>query len=268
VTQRYNSTVFDVLRDCGVQFVNLGDCPWAELTSDFIRQFIFFEFLMSNRFVINRVISADLFDTVFQKDPFITKFQADRVYYSSEANLIAGHRNNVFWLGPFISQAKVLFPGVVVSEEKINKRAIICAGLVAGGSGPMIQHLRLMLRMGDTKQLKAFGTDQGFLNFALGVGLVNFKYQLDPPNETFLATYGAHLNFEPLALGDKFGSMGKFGRIYNVLHQGDRSPQILNAILAVCPNFEPPFPDYVRAGYLHVRRRRGHPTWVFEESVP
>jgi hypothetical protein len=206
--QRYNSSVFEVLSDCGVQFLNLDSGLWEKQKADFIRHFVFFEFLMSNRFVVNRVVAADLFDTVFQKDPFTTQFQADPVYYSSEASLIAGDKNNLLWIRPFISQANVLFPGVAVSEEKIGKRVIVCAGLIAGGTGPMIRNFRMMLRCG-TPDVVPFGIDQGFLNFALGVGLADFKYQVDPPNETFLATFGVHLNFEPLALGDKFGSMGR-----------------------------------------------------------
>jgi hypothetical protein len=271
VRQRYDSSVFEILNDCGVQVIDLGDCPYRDLTNDFLRQIVYFEFLVANRFMINRVISSDLFDTVFQKDPFTDKFATDRVYYSSEAIGFSNNVHNLRWVNQFIAKSSIIFPGLKFTKEQtaaIEKRVIVCCGLVAGGLEPMIRHCRLMLRMGDLERLISFGADQGFLNFVLAAGLTDFKYQIDPPNETFLSSYGVHLSFDPNAFGSTFGAMGRFGRVYNIVQGGDRSPLVLNAIVKACPQLNASFQDSVRAGYLRIRRRSGNPAWIFSETVP
>jgi hypothetical protein len=246
--ERYSSR-FAELRTCGVQFINLGPNPTDSLPRDLLRQVCYHRFLAVNRFAIDRVLVIDLFDTVFQSDPFTSSFLRDRVYYSTETALIRTDLQNRRWVRTYASNSASIFPGAAVPDiDVIFENPILNGGVMAGGLGPFIRHLEMMERMADRKSLMPFGTDQGFLNFFVYGGFADFPFQVDPENATFLGTIGLSKGRRPSS-GSKLGEFCGSGKVYSVLHQIDRFSDLYEAILEACPNTDPPFPDYISCRY-------------------
>jgi hypothetical protein len=73
-----------------------------------------------------------------------------------------------------------------------------------------------------------------------------YPFEAPPLATAFLGTIGIYAARNHECLGTDFGSLGLFGNIPNVIHQMDRSRPIMRGLLRVCPNLDPPIPDYLR----------------------
>jgi hypothetical protein len=230
---------FTVLSGCGVQLVDLGTDPIVNLTKDFLRQIVYYQFVTTNSHEIDRVLVADLFDTFFQKDPFIESFQRDRIYYSDEGYPVSHDHWNRLWTTEVMENSQLIFGIEAVADDmkrEISNRNIINSGVIGGEVKLFLQHLRFMLKMGDFVAWTAYCADQGYLNVGLALGRARFPYQIDPPGSTFLGTVAMLLLRRPSAMGDQMGSFKRDGRILNVVHQGDRSRLVQDAARNSCPN--------------------------------
>jgi hypothetical protein len=228
---------FATLFDCGVQLVNLGNDPAARLGTDFLRQFVYHRFVVTNLEYIHRVLAVDLFDTFFQKDPFIARFQADRVYYSDEGYAITNDNCNREWINKTLPRVGEMFGVQNVTEgmaKKVFSYTIVNSGLIGGGVALFLQHLDLMLKMGDFVTWTPYCADQPFLELALSLGFMRFPHQIDPPNSTFLGTVGILVSRYPDSMGKEMGSFTRDGGIPNVVHQFNRSPFMSNASQEAC----------------------------------
>jgi hypothetical protein len=229
----------DFLVDCGVQLVDLGTDPMRQIGRDFMRQIVYRCFVAANQVYIDRVLIADLFDTIFQKDPFSECFCSDRVYYSDEGfqiqelSLVAGWVESLFPKVGRMFGVDRLTDSMII---KIWESTVVNGGLTGGGVRPFLQHLEFMMKMGDLETLTPWGTDQGFLDLGLALRAPEFPYQIDPPNSTFLGSVGALLMMgQGDAMGKEIGSLMRDGRIPNVIHQYDRSALLVQLTREVCP---------------------------------
>jgi hypothetical protein len=181
---------------------------------------------------------ADLFDTLFQKDPVMESFQSDRMYYSHEGFVIKAEECNSKWTREVIPKVELIYGIENVTEsmkEEIFERPIVNSGLIAGGVKPCLQHLSFMMKMGSFVTWAPYCLDQPFLNIGLGLGLARFRYQIDPPNSTFLGTVALLLLRDPNAMGKEMGSFTRDGRIPDVIHQFNRSPLMRDVSRSACP---------------------------------
>jgi hypothetical protein len=236
--------------DCGVQFIDLGWNPIAELSVDLLRQLVYRRFLVANEEYVDRVLVADLFDTLFQKDPFTEYFQRDRVYYSDEGYPIGAESSNRYWVRELLPMVEAVFGVENITDGmkgQIFKHTIVNGGLMGGGLRPFLEHLEFMMKMGNLVTLRPLSTDQGFLNVGLALGFASFRYQIDPPNSTFLGSVGVLIRHHRRhgAVGRVLGQLSRDGRIPNVLHQYPRSPVLINMPRRACPGPFSHFRDYV-----------------------
>jgi hypothetical protein len=238
-TSGHGQDYFATLYNCGVQLVDLGPGPVAQLGTDFLRQIVYYRFLTINHFCLDRVLVADLFDTIFQKDPFIEAFQSDRVYYSNEGYAIKADYYNRKWMRRLFPWIGVLFGVQNITSAmrlRVFEQTIVNSGLIGGGVKPFLRHANFMVKMGNNMTWRPYCLDQPFLNAGLGLGLMQFPYQIDSLNSTFLGTVGILLAQESNAMtGRGIGSFARNGRIPNVLHQFDRSALMKNSIRDSCP---------------------------------
>jgi hypothetical protein len=248
VRDGYSAGFFETLESCGVQFVDLGPNPGVQVGRDFLRQLVYHRFVAVNRDYIDRVLVADLFDTVFQKDPFIDSFRRDRVYYSDEGRLIKYDGLNRRWIRQVIIRANVILGLERINDsmrEEVFEHTVVNGGLIGGGVGPFLQHLKFMDNIGSFVSLAPFCLDQPLLNVGVGLGLLTFPYQIDPPNSTFLGSLGLVVDSLGRAMGKELGLLRHEGRIHNVLHQYDRSTYLKNVVRKACPGPFSDLPDYI-----------------------
>jgi hypothetical protein len=81
---RFIPDLFGMLRDCGCTVIPIGRVDASEWQVNFFRHIFLYWFFKERRGLFNRVLVGDMFDTVFQGDPFHTGLPKDFVGVSSE----------------------------------------------------------------------------------------------------------------------------------------------------------------------------------------
>lgn len=251
---KYPNIYYELANDCGVEFINIGSISFTKMQAMFLRFCFFQKFLITNQAKIDRVIFVDLYDTIFQHDPFTTEF-GNFLYISSDTYSFRRVRSNLNWLNECLTHFDHNFDPTVSTlfsedfkKEVVYKEALN-GGLQAGPVQIMIEFSTAMMKMGDVKTLKVHCNDQGFLNALIYSGYFNrmFRYSILSLNSTFMASIHffcfQHINKSP----DKFeiGKIDRYGGVAAVLHQFDRSRKLKSALVDVCPN-DNNFDDYTR----------------------
>ena len=93
--------------DCHTQIILTPNAPMRKRHPIAGKCFMFhlcFEFLRENELLIDRVIFDDLFDTIFQEDPFSTKFPTNKLHMVHENWL---NKDNDIYPKWFLGIAKV-----------------------------------------------------------------------------------------------------------------------------------------------------------------
>lgn len=93
----YPKLFYKSANDCGVEFFNFGSYSFTKQQAFFLRFYFYHKFLIQNREIINRVIFCDLYDTLFQSDPFTTEF-GNYLYLTSETYSIRRIPSNRKWI--------------------------------------------------------------------------------------------------------------------------------------------------------------------------
>lgn len=121
-----------VLENCSVNIINTGNYSRMSTTEiAFLRYPIFYDFLYTRRHLIDRVIAVDLYDTVFQGDPFTEDLDKNVLYFVSENATVAECYLSSIWLKQTSEEV----------YEKLKNKHILTAGVLIGGIVPMLQFL-------------------------------------------------------------------------------------------------------------------------------
>jgi hypothetical protein len=95
----FNKQELNALHDCGVTFWKTKEAlPNVQINMMMLREFYILKFLDEYGFLFNRVMISDVFDTMFQKDPFSAKIPNDSVAVSIEKVRFLNHTTNTAWL--------------------------------------------------------------------------------------------------------------------------------------------------------------------------
>jgi len=116
-----------------------------------------------------RIFLLDSRDLMFQSNPFaqVPSNMEKKIMAFEESNLkqIADEPNNRLWLREGHQRKYV---------QKLGKQNPVCAGTIVGGQAAIETFGRAMVNQWDTTQCKAYGCDQGHVNFLVhGNFLVN-----------------------------------------------------------------------------------------------
>jgi len=174
--------VIDLANHCGCIFVNIGVFPSLS-NKEFwgFRYLLYDKFLVSHYIFINRVLIIDLFDTIFQGDPFSKNTRDDKVYFSSEFQKIIKCYINYDWI-------KVLAPN---NYSEYGEKTIINGGSLIGGALPIIRLLRVFFSMFDYKNLSSMLVDdQGYMNYILYSNILEthrINYAIDESGEIIVS---------------------------------------------------------------------------------
>lgn len=125
------------MKKCGIQFINVGPInPPNSLGVYYFRHRLFYDFLVTNRKNISRVIVIDLFDAAFQRDPFTTYFKNNKVYFNSE--IVTIEKNFIFnrIIRESIPIVKQMLPHLsdkIKSHQSMLQFPLINGGFQSGG---------------------------------------------------------------------------------------------------------------------------------------
>lgn len=241
---QYSQKFFTPVYDCGIEIINIGNISMlSEHQAWYKRHVIFNLYLKHHKFEFDRIIFCDLFDTVFQHDPFSDSFLQNILYVSSE-----GYKNKrcscKVWIKPGIDFLNK-------SQEQYNqvlKGDVINGGIQAGSPNVLLELTSLMIQSGNPKTLDVYVPDQGFLNIIIFIGPLNKKVNISiiHPDSDFISSM-IHYT-KPIDRKFPFFSFGNFSLGHGVpaiIHQYDRSKKIKKALFNVCPNNEN-WTDYTR----------------------
>jgi hypothetical protein len=249
--EKYPRKYYEKINDCGGELVL---CPYYKGDIMYgVRYQAYRDFLLNNRYNIDRVITLDLFDTIMQYDPFIPSFRNDVLYFEPENITVKMHPYNVDWvkdahkiLGENLSQLHFQYNG---DPKDLMEWEVLNGGEQAGGPDQLlayIDHLCKFLGYGSN--------DQGFAIYFYQNGIFKevFDFEsirLPVANDIFVGV-GVRL-LDGYMNHWKTKNHGEFelgGHYPGLIHQFDRSREVASNIKRACPNnYDPPFDDYIRS---------------------
>ena len=251
-----SNEVYNYALNCGCQFIFLNknvknNDRWSAI--HYVR-FLMLHFLEENRNAnIDRILNFDLFDTVFQGDPF--NYQVDHRYI------------NVADEGQTIDQILIMrfwCSWTFRLYESYKDYIYICSGYVGASYKNMITFLRLFLHLCDMYN----GNDQALYNY---IYLRHFGDKYNIPraplrqNELVLHASIKWLYFDykkMITIGDA-RSMRNDDFFPAVVHQYYRNSNFMLSVVKACPNYDFPTKFYITR--VRDRDRIDNTSQLYEE---
>jgi hypothetical protein len=229
------SDEISLLQNCSVFVISTGDYssrPWKEIA--FLRYPMFYDFLYSRLNLIDRVIAVDLYDTVFQADPFTEDFETDKFYFVQENSTIQSCFLNSLWLKLFSAD----------QYERLKERHVVSSGIFMGGIVPMLQFLDAYHR-NDTAPRKV--PDQGYFVYMA----YEFMRRARNTNIKVLTENDGVIILHYFSDGRSRFVFGNFNpaqatRYPAIIHQYDKWFALSNSVLNACPKGRLRTSTYIR----------------------
>lgn len=256
--KKYDDEYFQQLKNCGVELIDIGDLREVLRTNIFFIRYIFFNnYLNEHEKEFNRIIICDLFDAVFQHDPFTPDFKTDTVYFASEhQKMITNKFNKIYTKGCFDNLYRIdpTKKATKELESRLFDGDIINCGVIGGGIEPIHKFIKYMLNIGDPSKKVAYADDQGCLNLFIRGKFFDelFKYQIDAGNGSFLVSFGNTYFYRSGTLKDMhLGQYDSNNNIPAIIHQINRCNYIAKDIKYTCPANIHQYDSYVPSLIIH-----------------
>ena len=224
-TDLFNRHELNMLQDCGVVWCSLRAAfYWNFIVDDprTTKYLVIQNFLEAYGHNFDRVLICDIFDSIFQKDPFIADVPKDKVAVSIERSRLGRDIQNMVWV-------QVIDPNW--TYEFWKDKTVINSGFELG---PPDKVLSLLHKMNQPEYYFARDTiDQGIVN------LLYYKGQLpelwiDYEGKYFISA--AHSKFEQNPDADGFiHEINHTKNTLALIHQFDRSCPAARNLLRICP---------------------------------
>ncbi|EAX92583.1 hypothetical protein TVAG_496170 [Trichomonas vaginalis G3] len=226
---------------CGVEFLIIPYKFEDKIDIWFYRWAIIGDYLLQNQKYIDNVIQIDLFDTIFQSDPF-SRFTGGNIFYlcHEDANYYKLFNENVWVQYEFENTCRYTndknCPYTNYTELIMNLLPIN-AGMEAGNVKNFIKFTQIMRKYGNETSRKGAGDDQHYLTFSMALGHFKklFKYKfLNYSNDFMLSGFRYYIGHPERTEGQKFGNWSVEGKVPAIYHQFDRSEYYVNQIRKHC----------------------------------
>lgn len=246
ISEKINETLESFLVSCGVTLIDIGNIDQiSNNDTKIFRHSVYLDFIFKRRKFINRVIEVDMYDTIFQMDPFNKNWDYSSLGISEEPNYVEGKQ----YFG------SIALIGNPMTNKFVDFTKQTNSGVLLGTAQQLIRFGILFLRFYNSitpaalQQYKKTGDleDQGIIDILCkteyltknGVGC-NTKYH-----------YSAIQNDERKITSFELGkiSFSTESKIHPILHNYDRNRQLLNSVTEKCKKEFPFFDDYVRFKY-------------------
>lgn len=246
------------LEDFGVNVINVGIISGKKIFLQCLRNIIIHDFLKNRINEFDRVLIADMYDTIFQGDPFTKNIDRDKLGISEET----------FPLDK--KQAKTLKSILGKSlGKRINKHKGLNAGTLIGGVKVIFLFLQSFVlyyySFSDEERQRLENSskffDQVIANILIYCNISKLSYRFYNVNEDYFSCWYI-LDRE---FNRKIGNFTLGNKIYPlVIHLYDR---IDDTAISICPQLFPQNDSYIRENYLELKYKswkETHLTKIFD----
>jgi hypothetical protein len=185
------------------------------------------KWLQANRADVDRVFHTDSFDVFFQGDPFASHVSSSTLKFVVEPHQIRSCGWNLGWM------LECYGNGVL---EQMRHRFIICSGSIAGGAGPYVRLLELMMAQPHWSRCWRESMDQPILNYLVWSGSVaanNISYTLTGCHEGFFTVQWCVV--ERNVIYNEHGQvMSTMGTVPSYIHQYNRLQDLSDYFYDTC----------------------------------
>ncbi|OHT04830.1 hypothetical protein TRFO_27622 [Tritrichomonas foetus] len=228
-----------IINGCGLYVINLGVCEKLTPRIFFaLRHLIYYNFLFPRQHLMDRVIMMDLYDSIFQGDPFPDYFERDTLYFCSENLTFSRSRGNRKWLR------------TIVHDDLLRyyPKHIVNGGTILGSVSLIIKYLELFMIYVDMTRLQFLkADDQAYTNFFAYSGILakhQIKHKILDLSDFIVCVHGMQYYPGDWRLGKYVTPIGK--KPHLVVHQFDRSKMMKFNVYIACPRDEMNVTRYMR----------------------
>ena len=237
---KYSQEFYQELYNCGCEIINVGHFDIKDRQDIFFIRYLYYEKYLSNRTDIDRILATDLYDVLFQSDPFTNEVTGKKVFFFSEREKMADNWYNQYYITTCYDNLETIEPSKNKDKLKslLFEGDIINAGISLGGYGPMLKFIKFMTKIGNRTTLQSYADDQGCLNLFLRGHFFDdiFEYEIDPFNGTLIECFGSRFIKKSFELAKHpLGSLPHPDNPPAVIHQIDRNQYIPYLASSVCP---------------------------------
>jgi hypothetical protein len=190
--------------------------PW-------VRMILYYDFLTNTRSRYQQVMLTDVRDVIFQVDPFARDSRPGlRAFLEDESMRLGNSQANIQWITDLFGKDTL---------ARLAEYPISCSGTIIGDAESLMRYLRAFIEVAFTvRSTRLNGGDQGVHNYLVR-GPLGSTTTLLRNGESEVLTMG-YLTGERRFAMDADGRLIDFqGRLFNVLHQYDRHPELAEKLV-------------------------------------
>jgi hypothetical protein len=234
-----NLTLF--LEGCGCTVICVERIALTLDSHFYLRHFVFYDFLRTRYQLFDRVVTLDLYDTIFQGDPFFSGFNRDAIGFVGDVSLIEGQQLE-----------SILMLLTEEFREELHRHHNINMGLSTAEAAMYVKFLHFYGSEILARPIDLLGgllfTDQDLLNalvWSNATKKAGIRVELYGSNDAF------HCAWQRCDRGKVTRKIGEYrmskGAPYPlVVHQVDRCEPLLESVVRACPPEFPTEDEYVR----------------------
>ena len=242
--QRLSASEKRVLDECSVNLIKYGRI--TPLFKKYIyetRLILMYGIILKYRKQFDRVMITDIFDTIFQSDPFIPGFNNYTMCFTTEGYFNNNDpTTNTKWI-------KVADPNYYKDVHFYDDKIVINGGLFFGSMDGMLLFFKLFLSLDVFDNFTVKTVDQGYMNYLYHRGIFmknGLNLTLTFPGDYIVSARGHKFNYKPNVDGLQLLLLSSNPPA--VIHQFNRGPSVLKSVKRTCPSFgagdQFPFPVY------------------------
>lgn len=240
--EKLDPTLSTFAANCGITFISIGKTNFTRNELLLVRNPLLYDFLKLRPNVFKRILIVDLFDSIFQGDPFYEEFDTDTVGFSIET-----HRCDV---------GQIRNAGYLIGKKNASifyKRQCVNIGTIVGCYEHVLRFLHYYVNylhnIPEEKFKKLYWIpDQVILNTMINTNLTDklgikiHFYKNDEPYAVLMNLFKIkNVTFDVGYFKPYESSMYPF-----VVHLFDRSRRFCKSVLDRCPQIFPTSDSYIR----------------------
>ncbi|OHT15843.1 hypothetical protein TRFO_42247 [Tritrichomonas foetus] len=229
-----------ILRNCNIKLYNVGPNKMTDpRVLQFFRHVCYYDFLKSQGIKFTRILAIDVFDAVFQGDPFTSEFKEDRIYFCQEPVYYGDNEWNFKHLKVFIEKDEIPYYG---------NFTIINGGIIFGGYHQYFTFLHEFLQRCRYTYKRLPSDDQGLINFIVYSQLLQKKYGFTVELWNYTNLFANIYVMGTWNLNWYFGNLTEptANRTYKLVHQIYMNTPFCHSVKEVCPQGNIKIKKYVK----------------------
>ena len=234
----------NLIRSCGAQIIN-----WHRRESNcYIKNFMFqlvYSFIRLNQYNLNRIIVVDVYDTLFQSDPFNNHIPPIMMHITDERTYLKHSHTNVRYI------ERVEDYHYKVPKELLSVK-YYCAGYVEGEPVIFLEFLNVFLRY-VTNSRDIYLNDQGIINYCSVTGKFH-KEGIVISQPGYMNSLIRHTAGSPT--NDRYpdiraiNNISYYGSIVHHYYLLGYDTEAISAIVNACPRPNASFRHYLHHYYI------------------